>query len=106
MNLLICSSNYSAVIIFLTFFLLGQKAEVSSTNIDESIFEISVEWQRHLKKSNEMGPDENFLSSPLGISVLLAQIRIFANLQLKDAINTILNWGKGEGQIFVIPCIF
>lgn len=98
----------SAVIIFITFFLIGidKNSEVSSTNIDESIFEISVEWQRHLKKSKEMGPNDNFLSSPLGISVLLAQIRIFANLQLKDTINTLLNWGKGEGQIFVITCIF
>lgn len=98
MNL--CRKNYSAVIIFV-FFLLGidQITNVSSTNIDESIFEVSVEWQRHLKQSKEMGDDENFLSSPLGLTVLLGQIRIFANLQLKDAINTLLNWGKGEGQI-------
>lgn len=90
--------NCSAVII-LIIFLLGIDSQVSSTNIDESIFEISVEWQKYLRQSKEIGADENFLSSPLGLTVLLAQIRIFANLQLKDAINTLLNWGKGEGQI-------
>ncbi|XP_063704077.1 serine protease inhibitor-like [Culicoides brevitarsis] len=69
---------------------------VSSTNIKESIFDLSVEWQRHLRQHNEIEAHENFLSSPLGISVLLAEIRIFANSQLKDAINTLLNWGKGN----------
>lgn len=80
-----------------TFFLLTiTTSEVSSTNLKESIFDLSVEWQRHLRQSKEIGPGENFLSSPLGISQLLAEIRIIANSQLKDAINTLLNWGKGN----------
>uniref|UniRef100_A0A336MDL8 CSON015528 protein n=1 Tax=Culicoides sonorensis TaxID=179676 RepID=A0A336MDL8_CULSO len=85
-------------VIFLFLIGINVNCGVSSTSIDESIFEISVEWQKHLKQTREIGPDDNFLSSPLGISVLLAQIRIFANVKLKDAINTLLNWGKGEGN--------
>lgn len=87
--------NSTIIIVLIAFFGINC---LSSTILDESVFEISVEWQRYLKQNKEIGPEENFLSSPLGLTVLLGQIRVFANLQLKDAINILLNWSKGEGH--------
>lgn len=84
---------------YLKYLILGlvciAQITLAQTRVDESIFDVGVEWQKSINK-NRKNVDENFLSSPLGITVLMAQIRIFSNIKLKYAINTLLNWNKGK----------